>query len=85
MQVISVNPHPLSNTAFYAIGLTIDVNYQSPDEVPLSVQGWLRAHDGKVLGPIQVALPPQRGALGFKLSARDIVEPQSSTSESDSG
>ncbi len=73
---VSVSPHHLSNTAFYGIGLTMNISYTSPYEVPLTVGGWVRAGDASAVGQIVPIRPQEKGALRAPLAAKDINEPQ---------
>lgn len=72
---VAVSPHHLTDAALYGIGLTVTLTFQSPNEVPLVVGGWIRAGDAQLLGPIISRRSQQTGPLQIQLSARDMVEP----------
>src|SRR5207245_10728085 len=71
---VAVNPHNLTDAAFYGIGLTVTLTYQMPLEVPIGVGGWVRAGDAKLLGPIISRRSQQTGPVQIQLSARELSE-----------
>lgn len=73
---VTVTPHHLTNTAFHGIGLTLVLSYSAPSEVPLNVQGWVRAGDASAVGYIMPVRLQEKGALRIPLSAKDVNEPQ---------